>query len=296
MTNDNEARGALTDERAQTLWDEACKDGRGRPGWSRHLRFAKAVAHEAIASFLDRTGQYVTNDASREAAIADALSDRLPAGDGLTGAQQVALMWAANTADNQGLDLHASELRAILAAPQRQTAGDGLTDVQIDAILEHAESSLGMGRTGWGYIDARNIARAILALPRQPGEVDAGVPDTFARAKAIVETWPGWKRDFTLTPYSASAQQDEREADLLVKLDDAKRAIHFWKTQYQNLANVQQVHADAGAVAYIPDDALARLTPPLLVLDGVRLYRYNGVGTTALYLRPAAESDKRDAS
>lgn len=56
----------------------------------------------------------------------------------------------------------------------------------------------------------------------------------------------------------------------------------------------QQVQADAGAVAYIPDDALARLTPPLLVLDGVRLYRYNGIGTTALYLRPAAESDKRD--
>tara|TARA_A100001391_G_scaffold176590_2_gene139881 strand:+ start:1754 stop:2326 length:573 start_codon:yes stop_codon:yes gene_type:complete len=45
-----------------------------------------------------------------------------------------------------------------------------------------------------------------------------------------------------------------------------------------------------GAVAYIPDDALARLTPPLLVLDGVRLYRYNGVGTTALYLHPAPAS------
>lgn len=33
------------------------------------------------------------------------------------------------------------------------------------------------------------------------------------------------------------ADQNEREQDLLVKLDDAKRAAHFWKTQYQNLAN-----------------------------------------------------------
>lgn len=69
---------------------------------------------------------------------------------------------------------------------------------------------------------------------------------------------------------------------------DAMRAVEA------ALRAAQQVQADAGAVAYIPDDALARLTPPLLVLDGVRLYRYNAVGTTALYTRPAAESVKRD--
>lgn len=64
----------LSDDRIQKLWDEACKDGPGRPGWSRHIRFAKTVAHHAIAAFLERTRQYVTNDASREAAIADAIA------------------------------------------------------------------------------------------------------------------------------------------------------------------------------------------------------------------------------
>lgn len=64
----------LSDEHIQKLWDEACKDGPGWPGWSRHIRFAKAVSHHAIAAFLDRTGQYVTNDASREAAIDAAMS------------------------------------------------------------------------------------------------------------------------------------------------------------------------------------------------------------------------------
>lgn len=76
---------AISDDRAQALWDEACKDGPGRPGWSRHLRFAKAVAHEAIGEFLQRSGQYITNDASREAAIAEAVA---AAGHDATGAWQ----------------------------------------------------------------------------------------------------------------------------------------------------------------------------------------------------------------
>jgi hypothetical protein len=45
----------------------------------------------------------------------------------------------------------------------------------------------------------------------QQVQADAGAVDTFARAKAIVETWPGWKREFTLTPYSPAAESDKRD-------------------------------------------------------------------------------------
>jgi len=67
-------RQALSDEDIQRRWDEACKDGPGRPGWSRHIRFARDIEHRAIAAFLENTRQYVTNDASRKAAIADAIA------------------------------------------------------------------------------------------------------------------------------------------------------------------------------------------------------------------------------
>jgi hypothetical protein len=33
----------LTDETIQRHWDEACKDTTQTPGWSRHIRFARAI-------------------------------------------------------------------------------------------------------------------------------------------------------------------------------------------------------------------------------------------------------------
>jgi len=41
------------------------------------------------------------------------------------------------------------------------------------------------------------------------------------------------------------------------------------------------------ALAWIPEEAIAMLKPPLLLLTGVTLYRYDAVGTRALYLRAA---------
>lgn len=34
---------SLTDEQIQSMWNDACQDGPGRPGWSRHIRFARAL-------------------------------------------------------------------------------------------------------------------------------------------------------------------------------------------------------------------------------------------------------------
>ena len=34
---------SLTDEQIQLLWDDACKDTPEKPGWCRHIRFARAV-------------------------------------------------------------------------------------------------------------------------------------------------------------------------------------------------------------------------------------------------------------
>ena len=39
-------------------------------------------------------------------------------------------------------------------------------------------------------------------------------------------------------------------------------------------------------VAHIRDEALERLKPPMLILSGVPLYGYAGVGTTAVYTAP----------
>jgi len=36
-------QSALSDEQIQALWDEACKDSPTKPGWCRHIRFARAL-------------------------------------------------------------------------------------------------------------------------------------------------------------------------------------------------------------------------------------------------------------
>lgn len=41
--------GVVTDAEIQLLWDVACKDSPGKPGWSRHIRFARAILARAAA-------------------------------------------------------------------------------------------------------------------------------------------------------------------------------------------------------------------------------------------------------
>lgn len=43
--------GAMMDDEIQLLWDVACKDSPGKPGWSRHIRFARVIlAHVAVSA------------------------------------------------------------------------------------------------------------------------------------------------------------------------------------------------------------------------------------------------------
>ncbi|QWE95623.1 hypothetical protein [Cupriavidus sp. EM10] len=79
MSQDNARQAGLTD---QAIVELARRHNiHTVDGWNifvheRHAGHDAVVqfAHAVIADFLDRAGQYVTNDASREAAIADALA------------------------------------------------------------------------------------------------------------------------------------------------------------------------------------------------------------------------------
>jgi hypothetical protein len=60
----------LTDEKIDAAWYDAT----GGSIVTDDMRaFARAIEQAAIAAFLERTGRYVTNDASREAAIREAV-------------------------------------------------------------------------------------------------------------------------------------------------------------------------------------------------------------------------------
>lgn len=79
---------------------------------------------------------------------------------------------------------------------------DALQKALIAAIVEHTDSS-----ESWAE---GIIKQALLAAPAAP----ASEPDTFERARVIVEKWPGWKRAFTLTPYSIPAPAAQADDDL----------------------------------------------------------------------------------
>lgn len=103
---------------------------------------------------------------------------------------------------------------------------------------------------------AREVLARFAAAPSGSAETR---PDTFERARAIVETWPGWKREFTLTPYSAAPAATRAEG-----------AVAKWEGRYTS-------------------------TSPWVELNEHEVDSVKAAGweVRALYTRSAAESDKR---
>lgn len=188
-------REALSDERAQMLWDEACNDGPGRPGWSRHLRFAKAVAHEAIASFLDRTRKYVTNDASREAVIADAVS----------AAKQVQADAAVGTAVAWLVDMPGEPELGHWFAEEKDCIHRSIP------IYAHPDPLLAE------CVEALRFALAYIAVfhgtpdPTDPG-ADQNLIEVHAKADAVIAKVQAAKEANSAAPQPAPATGDEQEA------------------------------------------------------------------------------------
>ena len=58
-----------------------------------HSQQGSPDEHKVIAAFLERTGQYVTNDASRQAAIAEGVESRIAALEARIEKLEIALKW-----------------------------------------------------------------------------------------------------------------------------------------------------------------------------------------------------------
>lgn len=97
---------------------------------------------------------------------------------------------------------------AKVAAPQRQAAGDGLTDEQIHDLWCSIPTQGGIDE------DIVPFARALLAIaaPRQPGEVVAGVPAYDVKNEVGLSLRDYEQIEAEASRMEASAQQDEREA------------------------------------------------------------------------------------
>ncbi|GMG89625.1 hypothetical protein Cmtc_08450 [Cupriavidus sp. TKC] len=68
---------ALTDDQIQQLWHEACEDGPGRPGWSRHIRFARAILAQSAPPAPQQAGDGLTEHQWHEAFAARAVNGAL---------------------------------------------------------------------------------------------------------------------------------------------------------------------------------------------------------------------------
>lgn len=282
MTNDNDARGALTGSPKTDSHEFIVTTNREHEEWFRAMFVPECEID------LKSLWAWQEQERRKRAALAS-----LPAGDGLTPDRDAvfAEMYKRDPYwDTQGRSSAAAvrlalECSQLLAAPRQPgEMGAGVHGAGIQCNCDQPTNGVHALDCPAAPLQAFEAAYSHLDLTKQ---IDSwrGLVYKHSHVDAM---WEAWQR-------AASAQRDER-----ISFDDWYAGLSPQWKRVIDAANggdseAEQVQADAGAVAYIPDDALARLTPPLLVLDGVRLYRYNGVGTTALYTRPAAESDKRDA-
>lgn len=120
---------------------------------------------------------------------------------------------------------------ALVQRDEREaTAANRVMDAQVDSMPPD-----------WVERDRMERDKQISTHAAQQVQAAAGAVDTFARAKAIVETWPGWKREFTLTPYSPATESDKVQADA-----DVGTALY----QIKLTGDSESVWRDAAESAY----------------------------------------------
>lgn len=224
--------------------------------------------------------------------------------------------------------------RAALAAPSLP-AGDGLTPEWIwNWLMDYCQRRAVSPATHDSLFQMVKDARAILAAPRQPGEMGAGVQ--YAKhSNAPYLPIPAAINDAGgphLSGQTASAQQDEREASepplggrwhhgngVVVcgtlrifgedfdtdPVQEFKEKLLTWVCDTLNSAQdayraAQQVQADAGAVALTEEErkSVAYLNdisqPPFM--HSKHIAAANDLLQRLIAARPAAESDKRDSA